>query len=163
MASMHNGTPSSLHTDYAILSQYTNANTRANADRDERPHNSSDRNDPTDTQGDGNPDRPVIRRSSFPPPYSRPPKPRLSEPSHSKTFVYVVNECTPLLVPRIEEDIAASGDPNHLQSTAKVYRDEFCTLFEYTLPVFGYASCFIHCTRLDALSTAHTCWNIPSQ
>ena len=165
MASIHYGTPSSLPTDYAILSHCANANARANAGRDEQPHNFSDRNEPTDMQGDVNPDRSVIRRSSFPLPYSRPLKPRLSEPSHSKTFVYVANEYTPLLVPRIEEEVAASADPNHPQSTTKVYRDEFRTLFKYTLPVFGYASSsrFTHCPGLDALSAVHTCWNTPSQ
>jgi len=137
MASIHYGTPSSLPADYAILSHCANANARANAHRDEQPHNSSDRNEPTDIQGYANSDRPVIRRSSFPPPYSRPLKPNLSELSHSKAFVHVANEYTPLLVPRIEEEVAGSADPNHPQSTTKVYRDEFRILFKYTLPVLG--------------------------
>ena len=127
MASIHCGTPSSLPTDYAILSHYSSA--RVN----EQTHDFHDQNEPINSQDGVNPDRPVIRRSSFPTPYSRPLKPNLSEPSNSKDFVPVIDEYTPLLVPRIVEQV----DLVHPPSTTKVYRDEFRILFKYTLPVLG--------------------------
>ena len=137
MASMHCGTPSSLPNDYAILSLYANA--RAYPDTDEQAHDLHDQNELTDNQDDVNPNRRVIRRSSFPPPYSQPLRPKLSEPPfHSKSFIPVVDEYTPLLVPRIEEEDDASTDPVHPQSTTKVYRDEFRILFKYTLPILRY-------------------------
>ena len=52
------------------------------------------------------------------------------------------DECTPLLVPRIEEDVDTNTDPIHPQSTSQGYRDEFRILFNYTLPVFWYTSPF---------------------
>lgn len=129
MASMHGGTPSSLPTDYAILSHYANA--RVN----EQTHDFYDQNDPADPQDDVSPHRRVTRRSSFPPPYLQPLKPNLSEPFHSKGFVPVTDEYAPLLIPRIEEEVDASVDPIHPQSTTKIYRDEFRILSKYTLPV----------------------------
>jgi MATE family multidrug resistance protein len=133
MAYIHCGTPSSLPTDYAILSHYASA--RAN----EHTHDFYDQNEPTDTQDDVKPDKRLSRRSSFPPPHSRPIKPNLSGPFLSKGFVPVTDEYTPLLIPRIEEEVDPSVDPIHPPSTTKVYLDEFRILFKYTLPVLRQA------------------------
>jgi len=133
MASMHYGTPSSLPSDYALLSRYANA--RGITNSDEPVHDSHDITEPIDVLDDVLPDRPAIRRSSFPSPYLRPLQPILPEPFASK--VSVPDEYTPLLVPRIEEEVSPSTDPVHSQSTAKVYRDELNILLKYTLPVFG--------------------------
>ena len=142
MASIHFGTPSSLPTEYAILSRYANA--RVNPDTDEQPPNFHYQGEPTDTQDYLNPNRRVIRRGSFPPLYSQPLKPKSSEPFHSKSLVPVPDEYTPLLVPPIGEEVGASADPILPQSTAKVYHDELRILLKYTLPVLGYASLFLH-------------------
>jgi len=52
------------------------------------------------------------------------------------------DEYTPLLVPRIEEEVDTNTDQIHQQSTSQVYSDEFRILFKYTLPVVGYTSPF---------------------
>ena len=134
MASMHYGTPSSLPSDYALLSRYVNA--RGNTNNDNDPVDDLyDSTEPSDAHGDMIPIRPATRRSSFPSPYLRPLQPKLPEPFASK--VAVSDEYSPLLVPRIvEEDASSSSDPACSQSTAKIYRDEFCILCKYSLPVF---------------------------
>jgi len=138
MAPMH-GTPSSLPSDYAILSRYAHARENANTD-DEHDHAIYDPDEPTDTQDDMNPHGRIIRRTSFPSSYVLPVQPNISEPFNPKAFIS--DEYTPLLVPRIEEEVDTSTDPIHPQSTSQVYRDEFRILFKYTLPVFGYTSPF---------------------
>ena len=134
MASMHYGTPSSLPSDYALLSRYANARGMTNGD--EPIDDFYDPSDPSDAHNDGIPIRPTARRSSFPSPYLRPLQPKLPDSFASK--VSVPDEYSPLLVPRIvEEDTNSSTDPVHSQSAAKVYRDEFRILVKYSLPVFG--------------------------
>ena len=132
---MHYGTPSSLPSDYALLSRYASA--RANTNNDDDPVDDlyDSTTEPSDAPGDMIPNRPAIRRSSFPSPYLRPLQPKLPEPFASK--VAVPDEYSPLLVPRIvEEDASPSTDPARCESTAKIYRDEFCILCKYSLPVF---------------------------
>lgn len=137
MASMHYGTPSSLPSDYAILSRY--ACTRQNGDRDDQhDHDIYDQDEPTDIQDDMNPDGRLIRRTTFPSSYVLPVQPNISEPFNPKALVS--DEYTPLLVPRIEEEADSSTDTTHPQSAAQIYRDEFRILLKYTLPVWGYAS-----------------------
>jgi MATE family multidrug resistance protein len=134
MASMHYGTPSSLPSDYALLSRY--ANSRATTNNDDPVDDLYNASEPSDAHDDMIPIRPATRRSSFPSPYLRPLQPKLPEPFASK--VAVPDEYTPLLVPRIvEEDASPSTDPACSQSSSKVYRDEFYILCKYSLPVFG--------------------------
>ncbi|KAI0252928.1 mate-domain-containing protein [Lactifluus subvellereus] len=106
MASMHYGSPSSLPSDYALLSHYANSN-------------KPDFTDTTDVQDDVTPGSPY---------YIRPLQPKLPEPFPSNGSI--LDEYTPLLVPRIEEDVGA-----HSPSTTKLYGDELRILFKYTLPV----------------------------
>jgi hypothetical protein len=136
MASMHYGTPSSLPSDYALLSRYAHANTD-NTDKDEAPDDFYDPFEPNDTQDDVIFNRPTIRRTSFPSPFLKPLQPKLPEPFASN--VSVPDEYTPLLVPRIVEEVGAATDSINPQSTIRAYRDEFWILLKYTLPVFGYA------------------------
>ncbi|KAI0284705.1 MATE efflux family protein [Russula aff. rugulosa BPL654] len=134
MASMHYGTPSSLPSDYALLSRYVNARGTINNDDPVPVDDLYDSTEPSDVLGDMIPIRPA-RRCSFPSPYLRPLQPKLPEP-----FASVPDEYSPLLVPRIvevEEDASPSTDPTRPQSTAKVYWDEFCILCKYSLPVFS--------------------------
>jgi MATE family multidrug resistance protein len=128
---MH-GTPSSLPSDYALLSRYANA--RGITDSDQPGNDFHDITEPVDVLDDLLPNRPAIRRSSFPSPYLRPLQPKLPEPFASR--VSIPDEYTPLLVPRIEEEVSPNTDPVHPQSTAKVYRDELRILFKYTVPIF---------------------------
>jgi multidrug resistance protein, MATE family len=140
MASMHYGTPSSLPSDYAILSRYANARETTNND-DDPLDDLYDPSEPSDALDNMIPIRRATRRSSFPSPYLRPLQPKLPEPFASK--VAVPDEYSPLLVPRIieeriiEEDASPSADPARSQSSAKAYRDEFFILCKYSLPVFG--------------------------
>ncbi len=136
MASIHYGTPSSLPSDYALLSRY--ASSRENANRDDSPDDTHDYTDSNDVQDDTHPHgRPIGRRTNFPFPYLQPLQPKL--PEHFSPKVSGPDEYTPLLVPRIEEEDCTSSDPTHQPSTAKVYRDELRILFKYTLPVLRYA------------------------
>jgi MATE family multidrug resistance protein len=132
MASMHYGTPSSLPSDYALLSRYANA--RGNTNDDDTVDDLYDSTDPFDALADMTPNRPFTRRSSFPSPYLRPLQPKILASTAT-----VPDEYSPLLVPRIvevEEDASPSTDPARPQSTTKVYWDEFCILCKYSLPVF---------------------------
>ncbi len=132
---MHYGTPSSLPSDYALLSRYANARETTNSD-DPVDDFYRDSSEPSDALDNVTYNRPPTRRLSFPSPYLRPLQPKLPEPFASKASV--PNEFSPLLVPRIiEEETNPSIDPVHSQSTAKVYRDEFRILVKYSLPVFG--------------------------
>lgn len=136
MASMHYGTPSSLPSDYALLSRYANARGNTNDDDPVLDDYLYDSTGPlaSDALGDMIINRPPARRSSFPSPYLRPLQPKLPEP-----FAAVPDEYSPLLVPRIvevDEDASPSTDPARPQSTPKVYWDEFCILCKYSLPVF---------------------------
>ena len=133
MSSMHYGTPSSLPSDYALLSSYANA--RGITNDDEPIDDFHDLCEPTDLLDNVVPYKSVIRRSSFPSPYLRPLQPKLPESFAPR--VSVPDEYTPLLVPRIEEEVSPSTDQLPCQSTAKVYRDEFRILFKYLLPVCG--------------------------
>ena len=134
--SIHYGTPSSLPSDYALLSRYANARETTNNLNDDPATDLYDSTEPSDVLDDMIPIRAATRRSSFPSPYLRPLQPKLPEPFASK--VAVPDEYSPLLVPRIvEEDASPSIDPACSQNTAKVYRDEFFILCKYSLPVFG--------------------------
>ena len=143
MSSMHYGTPSSLPSDYALLSRYASARDIATTS-DEPVDDYHEITEPTDDLRGAVPIRPG-RRSSFPSPYLRPLQPKLPDPFASR--VSVPDEYSPLLVPRIEEevDVGPTSDPVHPQSTAKVYRDELRILLKYTLPVFRYAPSFVSC------------------
>ncbi|KAH9017086.1 MATE efflux family protein [Lactarius deliciosus] len=134
MASIHYGTPSSLPSDYALLSRY--AGSRENANRDDSPDDTHDCTDSNDVQDDIHPHgRPIGRRTAFPFPYLQPLQPK--SPEHFSPKVSGPDEYSPLLVPRIEEDDSAGNDPAHPLSSAKVYRDELRILLKYTLPVLG--------------------------
>ncbi|KAI0305257.1 MATE efflux family protein [Multifurca ochricompacta] len=124
---MHYGTPSSLPSDYALLSRYANID-----EYTDQPNNPTE---PIDTQDDTIPSGRAIRpRKSFPSPYYRPLQPKL--PEHLSSKVTVPDEYTPLLVPRINED-CANDDLIHSSNPTKLYTDELRILFKYTLPVFG--------------------------
>jgi MATE family multidrug resistance protein len=135
MTSLHYGSPSSLPSDYALLSRYAN-----NANRDDLTDDMHEYTDDNDIQDESNPNgrpiRSVRRRTSCPFPYLQPLQPKLTD--HYPVKDSMPDEYTPLLVPRIEEEDDTKDDPDHPPSTAKVYRDEMRILCKYTLPVFGY-------------------------
>ncbi|KAI0040201.1 MATE efflux family protein [Auriscalpium vulgare] len=135
---MHYSTPSSLPSDYALLSRYAAARGADHPDdASTTSHDDEDRDDIPADEDDAPPAhryRPIQRRSSFPAPYIRPPNPKLPEVLSSKRSV--ADEFTPLLVPRIEEeeDHSDTPEPGNL---LKIYKDELRILMKYTLPVFG--------------------------
>lgn len=83
MTSIHYGTPSSLPSDYALLSRYAI--------------------DDTDDDDD-HPIRPLTRRTSCPFPYL--------QPEHFSPKIPMPDEYTPLLVPRIQEEDSTKVDPS---------------------------------------------------
>ncbi|KAI0000631.1 MATE efflux family protein [Russula compacta] len=133
-SSMYYGTPSSLPSDYALLSRYANTGDSSVTDNPTDDYHNIPTG-PTDEQDEMIPKGRPIRRSSFPSPYLRPLQPKLPEPFASK--LPVPDEYTPLLVPRIEEEVDTGINLIHSPSSAKVYRDELRIQFKYTLPVFG--------------------------
>jgi multidrug resistance protein, MATE family len=128
--------PSSLPSDYAILS-------RLNTDSNEA---ESDLANTVQT-------RHVTRRESFPVShYYRPLNPTIGTyprvDSHSEASQHLLHaptETTSLLnhppVPRIEENIDTTSADN--VSTLTVFWEELVVLTKYTMPVFGYTSSFI--------------------
>ena len=140
MTSMHYGAPSSLPSDYAILSRYAHSRENADVD-DDHDHDIYDLDESTDTQDDMNADGRVMRRAILPSSYAIPMRPNISQPFNPTTFVSG-DEYTPLLVPHIGEDVDTNTDPIYPQSTSQVYIDEFRILIKYTLPVFWYTSPF---------------------
>jgi MATE family multidrug resistance protein len=145
MASMHYGTPSSLPSDYALLSHYANARENTNSD-----DTIDDIYGPTELNA---------QDEILPSPYFRPLQPKLPEPFASK--ISVPDEYTPLLVPRIVEEVGTGTDPIHPQCAAKIFRDEFRIQLKYALPVLGYVSSFGSRLSLNAVYTELTCLNTP--
>lgn len=118
-------TPASLPSDYATLSRYSTAlsdsQDRTGSDEDE------------DSLGtDGERARPrTPRRLSFPTPYIRPPQPSMGPGSAGGG---VALETTPLLVPRINEELDGDNDNNPMT----MFWEELRILTRYTLPVYGF-------------------------
>lgn len=149
---VHYSAPSSLPSDYAILSRYAASRPPLSPFDDESdediPHD--DQNDPTTHVQPISP-----RRSSFPAQYIRPLGPvqapvtpilRHSTSSRFTSTSVIPNENTALLgplVPRIEEE----GDrtPNGANDDSTIlekYLNELTILAKYTLPVFGYVKLY---------------------
>ncbi|CCL99774.1 uncharacterized protein FIBRA_01796 [Fibroporia radiculosa] len=148
---VHYSTPSSLPSDYALLSRYAAAND-ANDSDDDCDDNHSNEGIQADavTAHPGSvgiprrtSPRAVSRRRSFPTSHVAPFKPTTgplpdkdgyrSGPSRD------ASETTPLLaplVPRIEEEVDQEGFPRS-ERPASMYREELAILTKYTLPVFG--------------------------
>jgi MATE family multidrug resistance protein len=145
MASMHYGTPSSLPSDYALLSHYANARENPNSD-----DTIDDIYGPTELNA---------QDEILPCPYFQPLQPKLPEPFASK--ISVPDEYTPLLVPRIVEEVGTGTDPFYPQCAAKIFRDEFRIQLKYALPVLGYVSSFGSRLSLNAVYTELTCLNTP--
>ncbi|KAH9924207.1 MATE efflux family protein [Fomitopsis serialis] len=145
----HYSTPSSLPSDYALLSRYAAAN-------DMHPANGAHEHDedPADDEGaisesDTSPERhsngltiptkQVGRRRSFPTSYISSFKPIVGPlPDKSGYRSGPANpgdasENTPLLVPRIEEEV----DTADAESYSSMLKEETKILAKYTLPVFG--------------------------
>ena len=146
----HYSAPSSLPSDYAILSRYAAANGIE-----------EEQNDPENNQGESSAmasendllspnavpipgQHGVKRRSSFPTSYVTPFNPTtgpLPDKSGFRSGPHSAsaNENTPLLaplVPRIEEEVD-DVDPNS-ESSANLLWEEMRILTKYTIPVFGY-------------------------
>ncbi|KAI0367216.1 MATE efflux family protein [Pilatotrama ljubarskyi] len=146
---VHYSTPSSLPSDYALLSQYA-ATHHLSADSEDAGPSSdatdTDAHDSYDPHGidiNGSLRRKKLRRSSFPTSYLTPFNPttgplpdRSGHRSGPKPIEATEN--TPLLaplVPRIEEECDAE-DTVQPVNVAKMFREEVAILTKYTLPVF---------------------------
>ena len=174
---VHYSTPSSLPSDYAVLSRYAAAHDQ-NADGQEadslvQSSALDDYNDEHDENGidiHAHPRAP--RRRSSATSYLAPFNPTMgplpdrhghrSGPKHSDP-----NENTPLLappVPRIEEECDRE-DATGPTSSSKMFWEEMGILAKYTLPVFGYVYfCLkhLHESHTDMQSQGHTCLSSPS-
>lgn len=150
---VHYSTPSSLPSDYAVLSRYA-ATHPENAVED-----SVEEAVATDAESlsEGTSDHtryldihPDSRRRSFPTSYITPFNPTSKGPlpdhsgHHSGPKEPNATENTPLLaplVPRIIEEIDET-DGREPSTSANLYREELAILAKYTLPVFGYVTNF---------------------
>ncbi len=146
---VHYSTPSSLPSDYALLSRYAAAhdlNTTAQEETDGAgPSDIEQYDDEQDANGiDIHGRRKNTRRSSVPSPYLTPFNPTMGplpdrHGHRSGPYSRDPNENTPLLappVPRIEE-VCDREDVDE-EPSSKVFREELAILAKYTLPVFGY-------------------------
>lgn len=152
---VHYSAPSSLPSDYALLSRYAAAHDVENNTNDGNSNDEPVMDGPSNHPDDDmyNPNsvpipgrRTPVRRSSFPTLYVTPFNPTTgplpdksgyrSGPHPSKP-----SENTPLLgplVPRIEEEV----DKNDRDEPAvSMLMEEIRILGKYTLPVFGFVSC----------------------
>lgn len=148
---VHYSAPSSLPSDYALLSRYAAAHDQVVEDSDANSallsaeiddHDDAHEENGVDIRG-GNPRGP--RRGSFQTSYLAPFNPTMGplpdEYGHrSGPKPSDPNENTPLLappIPRIEEecDREDASDPHN---SSKIFWEEIGILTKYTLPVFGY-------------------------
>lgn len=146
---VHYGTPSSLSTDYAVLSHYAAAHSLTAHDApptEEPPLDSEDALDAHDTNGVAIPGRAVRPRLSFTSIHRGQFNPSLSAVPDAPTPIEPPTENTPLLLSspavRIEEECDAH-DAEDPPPTSTVFREEFEILTQYTLPVFGYVLALI--------------------
>ena len=158
----HYSTPSSLPSDYALLSRYAAHNDMPRVNGGNR----HDENDLTETEeevvsevddsserysnGLSIPTRAVGRRKSFPTSYIPSFKPTVGPLPNKSGYRSGppgpddASENTPLLaplVPRIEEEVDRD-DPADVEGSSSMLKEEIKILAKYTLPVFGYAHCF---------------------
>lgn len=152
---VHYSTPSSLPSDYALLSRYAAAHRAQDVqntdDRNDSEHVFSDHDSVPDAHPHGlaipNASSPVSRRRSFPTSYITPFKPTMGPLPDSSGYRSGppdpnASETTPLLtpyVPRIEEEVDRI-DRNDVARPVSMLREELAILLKYTLPVFGYAT-----------------------
>lgn len=151
----HYSAPSSLPSDYAILSRYAAANGIEEGEPTEE-NNQAGSSAMASDSGLLSPnampipgqhhDEGVKRRSSFPTSYVTPFNPTtgpLPDKSGFRSGPHTANENTPLLaplVPRIEEEVD-DVDPNS-ETSANLLWEEARILTKYTIPVFGYVKNF---------------------
>ncbi|KAL7284329.1 hypothetical protein ACG7TL_001615 [Trametes sanguinea] len=149
---VHYSTPSSLPSDYALLSRYAAAHdlppeTSQPADEAEASENTVEDadayNDPRGVAINGTLRRKKSRRSSFPTSYLTPFNPTMGplpdKSGHrSGPKAPEATENTPLLaplVPRIEEECDAE-DRIEPPNVLKMFKEEAAVLVKYTVPVF---------------------------
>ena len=127
--------PSSLPSDYAILS-------RLSSNYESRTPESHPENTVEIT-------RRVTRRESFPKYYNRPLNPTIGVYPHTEASHNLTpspTETSPLLdhpsVPRIEENIDYNASADNT-SAVNMFWEELAVLTKYAIPVFGYAPLFI--------------------
>lgn len=142
---VHYSAPSSLPSDYALLSRYASARpVYDEPDESAIENDVPDQSDPSERVED----RLSPRRSSFPTEFIRPLNPTLGslpvDRSWSGSKSVIPSENTPLLgplVPRIEEevegDVRDGEGPSARSLRLAVYWEETKILSKYTLPVFG--------------------------
>jgi len=144
---VHYSTPSSLPSDYALLSRYAAAHDVNDPDDHREDALSDDESSGNHSNSLAVPSRSeyqVSRRRSFPTSYIAPFKPTMGPLSDSSGFRYgpahpAVSETTPLLaplVPRIEEEVDRN-DANDNERSVNMLKEELAILTKYTLPVFG--------------------------
>lgn len=165
----HYAAPSSLPSDYAILSRYAAAKSDQYEDENTEDMSVDEEIQPVANEGPAaapgqnllhpNWTKAPRRRSSFPTVYIRPLNPNttplIAQPKNTVdrngSKVSLPSETSPLLgplVPRIEEDVyreerEGSERIGRAQLFVERYWEEFKILLKYTLPVFGYVCIFI--------------------
>lgn len=123
----------SLPADYAILSHYTGSRGERDTDQTADDHYSDARSSVAFTSEYASPR--ILRRSSFPTSYLRPPVPFADERVLPKSRFATEN--SPLLgplVPRIDEETNRNASHNVAMI---MFWEELHILTRYTIPVFG--------------------------
>ncbi|KAI0945255.1 hypothetical protein AcW1_001519 [Taiwanofungus camphoratus] len=140
---VHYSTPSSLPSDYALLSRYAAAH-EENDEEDVFDEQESIPEAPRDELNVPRSKSQITRRRSFPTSYIDPFSPTMGPLPDKSGYrsgpkVPNVNESTPLLaplVPRIEEEVDRENT-NETEHSVNMFREELAILTKYTLPVFG--------------------------
>lgn len=134
---VHYSTPSSLPSDYAILSRYAPSQT---PEAEEDTGEISEEEEAGDRAHLDIPSNLHVarRRTSFPTMYIKPPNPPgPAIPGDDGSKSTAPTEYTPLLIPRIQEE----GDDEVIgpdaASSLHAFWEEFRILLKYTLPVYG--------------------------
>ncbi|TFK47550.1 MATE efflux family protein [Heliocybe sulcata] len=134
---IHYAAPSSLPSDYAILSRYAGHNSERN-EGEESAIEDREESELLLNAEEGE-ERPG-RRTSLTAPFIRPLNPTMAPiTARDKSPAAVPTENTPLLnplVPRIEEEVDSPGHDSETTPSERVW-EEVKILVKYTLPVFG--------------------------
>lgn len=176
----HYSAPSSLPSDYALLSRYAAHNSDmagVNGGNRQDENDLAETEDQAVSEIDDSPVRPrnglsmptgaMDRRQSFPTSYIPSFKPTVGPLPNKSGYRSGppgpddASENTPLLaplVPRIEEEVDRE-DPADAESSSSMLKEEVKILAKYTLPVFGCVLCSLYTTCVNR-APQNTCLGV---
>lgn len=151
---VHYSTPSSLPSDYAILSRYAASRAPAEEEENTGPVNGEEDIEDNDHLGVPINSHVAQRRTSFPSMYIKPPNPPAPAiPDEDGTKSTAPTEYTPLLIPRIQEEEDEEVTGSDTGSKLHVFWEELRILLKYSFPVYGYV--YVVSLSVYLFSTCH--------